>query len=195
MTSNRSAEELYFYWLCAQVDVVINDNHSNSITTPVYSKLFEELYSIEFTWSISNDDNRAYDGLYLREMFESETGTELYLEGVPCSFLEMLIGLARRCSEDVMSQSDFDNTPYFWFWCMIRNCGLDMFDDDNYHKAFVRHIVDRIVSRSYARNGVGSLFPLTNIDVDMRKVEIWYQLSYWLDENFDIFEENGSYIV
>ena len=69
-----------------------------------YSILFDVLYSVEFTWTLPMDANRADDGRYLRDRFEQESGLvcrEEWLEW-DCSFLEMLVGLAFEIEEQVL---------------------------------------------------------------------------------------------
>ena len=48
------------------------------------------------------------------------------------------------------------------------------------------------VERRYKRSGEGGLFPLKNAAKDQRKVEIWYQLSSYLLENYVDNEDFGS---
>ena len=55
------------------------------------------LHRKSFYWTVPNDDNRAEDGKFLRVLFMSEYPRykDFSLDG-ECSFLEFLIGLARR---------------------------------------------------------------------------------------------------
>jgi hypothetical protein len=101
----------------------------------------------------------------------------------PASILEVLIGLAIRCCETL---ADDDNNMRIdqWFWLLMSNCGLNRFTDDRYSSLDTDEIVDRIVYRRYERNGVGGLFPLKRARRDQRKVELWYQMSYYLVENY-----------
>jgi hypothetical protein len=69
----------------------------------------------------------------------------------------------------------------------MRNAGLDAFDDGNFDTmddSEVMKILDRIIERTYQRNGVGGLFPLKRDKKDQRKVELWYQMNAYLIENY-----------
>ena len=58
--------------------------------------LLRELGVIEFYALIPNDDNRASDGLQLRDNYIDEGGATRALPSGSCSVLEMLIGLSQR---------------------------------------------------------------------------------------------------
>ena len=75
---------------------------------------------------------------------------------------------------------------------MLSNAGLDSFSDAVYNDNpdfDIRRIVDikirRILNREYHPDGDGGLFPLMNPREDQRGVEIWYQMSAYLLEQFN----------
>ena len=68
-----------------------------------------------------------------------------------------------------------------WCWGMITNLGLGSMTDDRFDSEYVEEKIDRFLNREYEPNGKGGLFTVKNRDCDMRKVEIWYQLCYFLD--------------
>ena len=175
-------EQWYFNWLC---DLI----HADQIDRSYYI-LMKDLHKKEFTSIVEHDENRAYDGMELREECLKELGYPKYvtIDG-PCSVLEMLIGLARRMdfeTSDPYEEEGHDRTTY-WFWEMIENLGLTIFDDDSYvdmeGQIFVDSIVDRLVERRYEENGEGGIFPLRHTTEDQRDVEIWYQMHMYLAEN------------
>ena len=113
----------------------------------------------------------------------------------PCTVLEMLIALAIRCESDIMHDDACGDRTRLWFWEMIKNLGLIDYTDDAYmydksgsFDSEVNHIIDIFLERRYDKHGRGGAFPLrkyrTNYYSDQRKVEIWYQLSAWLIENY-----------
>lgn len=173
-----SVKEDYFYWLASLVDTDPNRD---------YSGLLMELHSIEFSPDtailIPNDDNRIEDGLALRDRFKEATGCKVcsYLDG-PCTVLEMLIALAYRI-EDVIG-----NGHVYSFWEMMQNLDLDKYNDDSISEIGnaddIDDKIDELLNRTYSRNGVGGLFPLTHPDRDQRKVEIWYQMGAYLNEKY-----------
>lgn len=169
----------YYNWLLDRVGVTISERQT-------YSFLFRELFKREFKWTIERDENRAADGEDLRREFEEETGsiTDDYDN---CNMLEMLVALSVRCENDIMALPDEDNT-YQWFWEMLKNLGLDYYNNDRFSPVKVGKILDNVIFRRYDRNGKGGLFPLRNAKTDQRGVEIWYQMGSWLCENFDLVE-------
>lgn len=142
------------------------------------------MYKKAFNDSTPNDFNRSLDGKDLRSEFLEESSmeaTDEWLE-MDCSILEMLVGLARRIS----FQTDWDIDECFWL--MIKNVELDKYNDERYHDG-IAHAVDYVLNtinhRTYEYNGQGGLFPLRTPAIDQRGVEIWYQMSAYLLENFE----------
>lgn len=153
-----------------------------------YTKLARTLHQIQFYSIVRNDDNRGEDGKVLRKIFENET---LYRDysclDKECSMLEMLIGLAIRM-ESILEDSDEEDRTIKWFWEILNNAGLSKFSDIDWNSLggadAVTEIVRDILERKYSRSGDGGLFPLKAPKKDQRKVEIWYQLSAYLLENY-----------
>lgn len=159
-----------------------------------YRILFDFLYDIEFEWdySIPMDENRAKDGIFLREEFSSEESIEEPISARywPCSFLEFLVALARRIENQVMYDPDSDTDASTWFWEMLGNAGLDKCDDAWMLKQhslgfmLVSEKVHEIMERRYSRDGKGGLFPLDDPETDQREVEIWYQINYYFWDKY-----------
>lgn len=147
-----------------------------------YELLMKKLYNTEFHWSVPNDDNRALDGINLRDRFGWT------LEGKECSYLEMLVALALRCEEELMYEPEEGDRTEHWFWMMMRNLGLDRCRDDSFEDSWtmsdVTYVTENMMSREYNRNGIGGLFPLRHPRKDQRKIEIWYQMNDYLMENY-----------
>lgn len=144
-----------------------------------YHLLINELYSKEFVPTIKRDENRAIDGVFLR----GELGYKDSTDERPCSFLEMLIALSGRFD----GNSGFDpDEAYENFWIMMKNIGLDQYDDVHYSETEVWSILYILENRTYNFNGKGGLFPLKRPRLDQRKVEIWDQMQEWLIENYGI---------
>lgn len=145
-----------------------------------YWKLFRQLFKTEFTWFVPNDDNRAEDGRELR--FEWASLRDVHVDSnwaeLGCSFLEMLLGLARRL--EFMTEYDCA----YWFWHLIGNLGLLGHNDrSNFQEEDVDARTSAVIWRTYDRHGHGGLFPLRTTNEDQRKVEIWYQLNRYVIEN------------
>ena len=162
-----------------------------------FSILFDLLHETEFRWNerkFPRDSDRADDGRYLRLRFSNESGMELREEWLlwECSFLEFLISLAYSIDDQIMYDPVQPDGPRKWFWTMMHNCGLDIYNDDKMLRdsmlayMSVSGTVNMIMERRYENNGYPGLFPLKRPEMDQRDVEIWYQANaYFIEEFFD----------
>lgn len=167
----------YFEWLYA---MVCEHRYSERIS---YRRLLMHLHNTEFRYSIPNDQNRAENGTYLRWRFARDHGMRevpACIDG-PCSVLEMMIALAIQCEETIMDDPAFGNRLGQWFWGMIINLGLGAMTDGRYDRREVNRAIDRLLDRDYEPDGRGGLFTVRNCHRDMREVEIFWQLCYYLD--------------
>ena len=178
MTFNDRINNEYFEWMS---NLVCEDRFPNQIS---YRKLLMLLHNTEFTYIILRDENRADDGITLRHRFACEYAgiedVERYLEG-PCSVLEMMIALSIRCEESIMDDPKVGDRTGQWFWGMVTNLGLGSMTDDRFDRGFVEDILTKFLNRKYEPDGRGGLFRVRHCDRDLRKVEIWYQLCWYLD--------------
>lgn len=206
LTDDRErAQTLYFNWLCVLV-------HADDYMGKEWYILAKTLHDIEFYWTISNDDNRATDGVKLREVWltslkneAEDLGVGLYvpvdaLNG-PCTMLEMMVGLASRIESDIMQEDSEGNRTWQWFWYMVGN----LLRDDNrkvtnwWWKAcpddailpdkidVIRERVRICLDREYKSNGTGGgLFPLDHDCSDRREIELWYQAQEWIKDYLEL---------
>lgn len=172
-------EEDYYNWLLDKItDADFNPSR--------YSKLMQTLYNTEFTWTIEGDENRAADGLDLRNDFAEEKDISQFefrlVINRPCSMLEMMVALACRTENQIME--DLFVGPRFgrWMKAMLSSLGLRYELDDYYDDNYVDYIITSFMSREYNEDGDGGLFRIRNHDVDMRKLEIWAQMNWYLRE-------------
>jgi hypothetical protein len=174
-------EKSYIDWLLQKIDNPRNQD---------YEDLFAILWEQEFYSLVDNDSNRAEDGLSLRKMWERKTRQRLILG--PPRVLEVLIYLAMR-ARDVLYDGDFTISVDALFWEFLTNLGLDFYNnkkfegythDDN--RLDVIDILDKWLKREFQRNGKGGVFPLKNPKKDQRDEELWYQMNYYLMENYSI---------
>lgn len=177
--TRHELNDKYFSWM---YQLVCNDRHY----TKSYEKLLSCLHDIEFIYTIGRDGNRYEDGVELRYRFGYENSYEYsmiaaFLDDRPCSVLEMMVALAIRCEEDIMGDPDFGDRTEEWFWDMITNLGLDDMDDDIFDEQKVRQVVSHMLNHQYRRNGEGGLFRIDNCEYDLRTIEIWYQLNWYLN--------------
>ena len=178
MTKNELIDQ-YFDWM---YQLVVDERY----TKKSYRKLFLMLHDMDFLYTIPMDGNRAEDGIDLRyrfgrEQYYSDVVIASLLDDRPCSILEMMEALAIRCEEHLMDNPDFGNRTGQWFWNMISSLGLDSMDDSHFNRRFTEKTINKFLNRDYKKNGEGSLFTVNN-GRDMRTMEIWYQMNFYLLE-------------
>ena len=137
------------------------------------------LTNVEFVWRHPMDENRAIDGLELRDDFEYETGEYLdHSSGLPskCSMFEMLAALAIRCENQLMRNSLLGDRTSKWFFEFLDNLGILNCDERD-----VDHIVD--VCHDFM-DGRKDMFPLKKRGIKQKNEQIWKQLMAYLNENY-----------
>ena len=175
--------EDYFKWLC---NFVTNDGY---LWRASYKVLLQFLFETEFYYSVNNDENRAEDGIELRYryVYEMDPGCATifnHLQG-RCSVLEMMIALSIKCEVHIMNDPDIGNRTGHWFWEMIDNLGLGYMTDTRFDYDEAESIISCFLNREYASNGSGGLFTVHTTKKDLREVEIWYQMFWYLNEELD----------
>lgn len=195
----EAARSLYFDYLC----MLVRADEENKLGL-TYRMLCRVLHETEFYSLVPHDENRAAYARELRDRFyemESDAGYFHPLDAldIPCSCLEMMIGLAETIEDNIFYGSDLGITSVTLFWEMVENLlvtgtigigendawirlsdeemGLNVADD-------VRRHLEILLERTYERNGFGGLFPLSNPRQDQRKVELWYQANTYVMENY-----------
>lgn len=171
----------HFYWW--MFDLVSGEKkYSKELS---FNKLLRRLNDTEFVYSIRRDENRAEDGISLRYRYLKSVGHpedfEL-VEDEPCSILEMMVALAIRMEESIMDDPEIGDRTGQWFWGMVVNLGLGSMTDGRYDEEYVDYVLDRFLDRDYEPDGRGGLFRVKHTDEDLRFVEIWYQMNWYLDE-------------
>lgn len=178
MTSTNIANR-YFEWMCS---LVYDSKNSRSVS---YKKLLKKLHEIDFVYIIGQDVNRFDDGVDLRYRFGyenniSKSDIENCIDNRPCSILEMMIALSLRCEEHIMGDDDIGNRTGQWFWNMIVNLGLGSMTDQRFDDDYVIFCIDRFLNREYEPDGEGGLVTIPNCRQDLRTIEIWYQMMWYL---------------
>lgn len=146
-----------------------------------YWDLVNLMYEKEFVWFNPNDDDRIADGLDIRRQW-----VEHVLEAIgppvdvnqPCSFLEVLIGLSRRMEFNMGESAEG------WAWQLLINLGLDRMRDplSKYKQRKADDIMESVIFLNYERDGTGGFFPLAHPRKDQRKVDLWYQMHWYIAE-------------
>lgn len=139
-----------------------------------YSKVLYQLYSTPFYAVNPMDANRCSDGEGLRSRYGG-------FDSLPdsCTVLELMISLAERIDNVVW---DGETRYDIWFWDhLFKNLELENMDDAHYDPYYVEYVTCRLISRSYEPDGQGGLFYVPNPPEDLRKVQIWYQMCWYID--------------
>jgi hypothetical protein len=171
---------LYFEWL---LNIVCGVRFGEEIS---FRKLITHLHNTEFRYVHPNDASRAHEGENLRHRFAITTMPEVSeydildaLEG-PCSVLEMMVALAIYAEEHIMNNPQIGDRTGQWFWRMITNLGLGDQMDNRFDRKYVEGVLKCFLDRDYEPDGRGGLFTIRNCGRDLRKVEIFYQLCWYL---------------
>lgn len=148
-----------------------------------YHHAIVRLEHAEFNPHVSRDLNRVRDAIAL---WKNTTGI---MEDTPlsASILEVMVSLAMRCEKEIMHEPRLGDRTHLWFWMMFQSLGFDQMYDENYNAAYVTDVITKLNSRKYKKNGEGGLFTVhTHPEVDMRKIELWYQMQLALREYLGI---------
>lgn len=177
----KNLEELYFEWL---LSFVYNDHYFKNLS---YRRILKYLYLREFYYILPMDENRCQDGIDLRYRFGRENNIDdreisTSLDIRPCSVLEMMVALSCRIEESIMINYDIGNRTGQWFWEMMNSLGLSHETDSNFNIQVINDILYDFLERNYEPNGHGGLFTLNNPPEDLRRIEIWYQMNWYLEE-------------
>lgn len=166
----------YFDWL---YNYMCKGRISNSIS---YHELFMLLHDIEFRFYIPNDINRARDGVDLRYRFAMLMDDDQVMDILdgPCSVLEMMIALAIRCEETIMDDTRYGDRTGQWFWDMLTNLGIRFMTDDKFDRELAVKKIYNFLERRHDPDGKGGLFYIRGCEDDLRDVEIWTQLCWYL---------------
>ena len=168
----------YFDWIYSI------GNNSSAIS---YHELFTFLHEIKFISVLKDDRNRAMDGENLRWRFAYLTGRDKVFDDISeclkgrCSVLEMMTALAIRCEEEIMDDPRKGNRTNQGLWLMLNNMGLGGMYDGHFDEDEVKKKVTIMMERSYSPDGRGGLFRIYNCPADLRDVDIWTQLCWFLD--------------
>lgn len=177
MRNNTQIAHEYYKWM---THLVCGNLFPQEIS---FTQLLRHLYSVPFTYIIPNDKNRAEDGIDLRYRWAVMQGfddTPPELAG-PCSILEMIVALAIRCEESLMDDPAIGDRTRHWFWIMLNNMGLGSMSNNRYDPYLTDEIIDRFLNREYDRDGKGGLFRIKDCKYDLRNVEIWCQLNWYIN--------------
>ena len=153
-----------------------------------YDLLMEALHNTTFIFTIERDQNRAEDGIYLREIY-----LDLFANGYDLpedfefhkdvSVLEMLVALACRMENEYVGDPG-DPHPERIFWQFLVNLGFEGYTNRKIRVNLVAKNLENWMMRQFDFHGNGGIFPVKRPMQDQRKVEIWSQMQEYIDENY-----------
>lgn len=130
----------YHEWLISLVDTPDEDFRYN------YVKLMDFLDIVEYKWNNQKDENRAIDGINLRDEYSDIYGDYGFRDGMPCTVLECLVALFVRYSDTILVDAGSESVaPELFFDCM--ECfGLLQYDDMRFDWRGVDEILEPWIS-------------------------------------------------
>lgn len=163
----QPVDQLYLGWLYDQV-VPAGD-------ASTYSQTLNILFTNEYVPRHPMDENRAIDGIGLRSEWLDAYDHTVYIPpnwvDEPCSILEMIVALSRRCEFQTTSIS-----AQTWAMTLLNNMGVWFSDielDDDIRRR-VYHSIELFES------GQTTIFPTDTQDYDQ---QLWYQMMEYIDVN------------
>lgn len=160
-----------------------------------HRKLCVELFKNRFFITRSapkRDIDREKDGLELRKEWPNDSlDGEFHI--IPCTMLEMIIGISKRMSEQLMDEGGEDKTAQY-FWEIMENLGLTCMDDDNFGwetglaQKKIAKTCEILCKRQYNPDGTGGgMFPMPGLlGINQKKMEIWYQMQEYINWKYGI---------
>lgn len=188
MTSNDVREE-YLEYLKS---LIIVDEGAPILAD--YTDLMESLLDFRYLPAPNSSDvDRGTNGKTLRYWFsrhsdfsQDDVTAEI---GAPCTFLEMMIRLARDC-EDSLGRSGFGNRTGVWFHFMINSMGLGDCTNGNVSIAAVYNAVERVNNHDCEYYGNGGLFTIPNAKESINDMSIWDQHHAFINYIYDLEYED-----
>lgn len=166
-----NSKERYFKWLLRIID-----------PTEVSHDFMNLLFEMPFMYQKSGDEARAKDGLSLRTKYQDEEDPDFEYDE-PCSVLEMMIALAFRAEDILYDPSDGTHAPSI-FWQMVASMGIKNAANDKFDYYDARRKIFGMMGRKYTHNGKGGLFYIPSCNEDLREVEIWYQMLWYVNKYY-----------
>lgn len=126
-----------------------------------YSELASVWDELDFVWYIPEDEDRAIQALRMRDEYCFETGMPSPRQA-PASFLEVFVSIT-----DILTAMLYQDRESFTKSILL-NMGARSYSDDGRPPSEIHEetliIAERVMYRTYSRNGTGGLFRIPGID-------------------------------
>lgn len=139
-----------------------------------YTELALVWDEIDFLWYIPEDEDKAIQALRMRDEYCYETGLPIPRQA-PASFLEAFVSITDTLTA-MLYQDRCDFTK-----SILLNLGARSYSDDGRLPSEIREealgIAERVMYRTYSRNGTGGLFRIPGADI--LEMPITTQMIMW----------------
>lgn len=116
---------------------------------------------LDFVWYIPEDEDKAIQALRMRDEYCYETGMPSPRQA-PASFLEVVVSIT-----DTLTAMLYQDRESFTKSILL-NVGARSFSDDGRPPSEIHEealiIAERVMYRTYSRNGTGGLFRIPGVD-------------------------------
>ena len=139
-----------------------------------YTELASVWDEIDFAWYIPDDEDRAIQALRMRDEYCYETGAPSPRQA-PSSFLEVFVSITDTLTAMLyQDRKDFTKS-------ILLNMGARSYSDDGRLSSEIHeealNIAERVIYRTYSRNGTGGLFRIPGTDV--LEISLTTQMIKW----------------
>nr|DAN30364.1 MAG TPA: hypothetical protein [Caudoviricetes sp.] len=126
-----------------------------------YSELASVWDELDFMWYIPEDEDKAIQALRMRDEYCYETGMPSPRQA-PASFLEVFVSIT-----DTLTAMLYQDRESFTKSILL-NVGARSYSDDGRLPSEIHeealNIAERVMYRTYSRNGTGGLFRIPGVD-------------------------------
>ena len=154
--------------------------------------MVKALYSIEFMYTEELDRNRI-DAVVSSQMdWAEDVGYWSPEDTHFISVFEVLAVMAIDAEEEIMTNEEYGDRTWMWFWDMVKNLGLNRYTNVLCHRLGQRiferdidNIISVFLNRDYDPDGSnGGAFIIKHPREDLRDVQLWQQMMWWLSERY-----------
>ena len=180
---NTAEERTYLSWILQSVLPAEKCFEVSACQMSLAEKI-TVLHEIDYEVRVPFDDNRAGDAINLRYRYGAYASRSDYiiadtLDRWPPSVLEVIAALCLKAGEQLVGYPYVMNGARWIFMEIINNLGLPSAVD----KTDIRIIADSFNERLYSKDGYGGPFYIPDCETDMRNMELWKQLTIYLQVN------------
>lgn len=127
-----------------------------------YTELASVWDELDFMWYIPEDEDRTIQALRMRDEYCYETGMPMPRQA-PASFLEVFVSIT-----DTLTAMLYQDRESFTKSILLNVGARSYFDDgrlpSEIHEEAL-NIAERVMYRTYSRNGTGGLFRIPGVDI------------------------------